>query len=240
MADQSESHELDDLLDMAPLAALDALTELERARVTARLNAADQSVRDAFQAEVAGLRGTLADLSEATAQAPRPELRDELLDRARDDRPTDVSPTSRLRWIAAAAVVLVVGIGGGTVGYAMSRSDEPTQTTAERVFDSADVRTVSGSLATGRASVTFSPSTGAGVLVMNDVPPPDPDKVYQLWLVGPGGARLGGVMTRGDVAPSTTAVLDDLGDATSMAFTVGDATAPELRVGPPVAEILLG
>lgn len=47
-------------------------------------------------------------------------------------------------------------------------------------------------------------------------------------------------MTPEDVAPSTTAVLDDLGDATSMAFTVGDAASPDRRIADPVAEISLG
>lgn len=195
MAETPESNDIDDLLDMAAPMALDALTDIERARVRARLKTADRSVRDAFEAEVAGLRGVLADLSETTSQAPPAELRAELLDQIRAqppgadapgaDGPRGSEPAHRLRWIAAAAAVLVIGVGGGAVGYAMSRTDEPTRTTAERVFDSTDVRTVTGPLATGRASVTYSPSTGAGVLVMNDVPPPDPGKVYQLWLVGP-------------------------------------------------------
>ncbi|MCF8589771.1 anti-sigma factor [Gordonia liuliyuniae] len=231
----------DDLLDLAPLVALDALSESERASVEKRVQRADAMTRRAFDVEVAAVRDTLADIGELTEQAPRAGLRDELLAAAERDRLADRRRASRIRWgAAAAAVAAVIAVGGGVVGYTMSGRDEPTQTTAERVFEATDVRTVSGELAKGRASVTFSPSAGAGVLVMNDVTPPDAGKVYQLWLVGPDGTRLGGVMAPDDVAPSTTVVLDDLGDATAMAFTVGDMATPELRIGPTVSEMSLG
>ncbi|WP_341268496.1 anti-sigma factor [Gordonia malaquae] len=242
MTDMSESNEHDDLLDMAVPYALDALDELGRARVQARVAAADASVRDAFRAEVASVRDVLADLSEATAQSPRAGLRDEVLDRAAQESGRGRRLDSRRpRWIAAAAAAaVVVAIGGGIIGYAASRQEPPSQTTAERVFGADDVRTTTGALASGRASVTYSESAGAGVLVMNDVPPPAAGTVYQLWLVGPNGARLGGVMTPDDVAPSTTATVDDLGDATSIAFTVGDAARPETMISDPVASLPLG
>ncbi|GED99841.1 anti-sigma-K factor RskA [Gordonia spumicola] len=230
----------DDLLDQAVPFALDALTELERARLTARLDSASPIVRDAFAAEVAEIRETLADIAETTALAPPAALRAELVEFARADTGRAASAPSRRRlWAVAAAAAVVIGVGGGVVGYTLSRDPAPAQTTAGRVFGSADVRTTTGTLATGRASVTYSPSTGAGVLVMNDVPPPAAGTVYQLWLVGPSGARLGGVMTRDDVAPSTTATVDDLGDATSIAFTVGDASEPDRMISAPVASLPL-
>jgi len=241
MAEMSESNEHDDLLDMAVPYALDALDELGRARVEARVSAADASVREAFRAEVASVRDVLADLSEATAQSPRAGLRDDILDQAARVDGGRRPDSRRPRWIAAAAAAaVVVAIGGGVIGYAASRQEPPSQTTAERVFGADDVRTTTGSLATGRASVTYSESAGAGVLVMNDVPAPAAGTVYQLWLVGPSGARLGGVMRQGDVAPSTTATVDDLGDATSIAFTVGDASRPETMISDPVASLPLG
>lgn len=241
MTDMTESNEHDDLLDMAVPYALDALDELGRARVEARVAAADASVRDAFRAEVASVRGVLADLSEVTAQPPRAGLRAEILAQAAHVETGRRAASRRPRWIAAAAAAaVVVAVGGGIIGYTASRQDPPTQTTAERVFGATDVRTTTGPLAGGRASVTYSESAGAGVLVMNDVPPPATGTVYQLWLVGPKGARLGGVMKSDDVAPSTTATVDDLGDATSIAFTVGDATRPETMISDPVASLPLG
>lgn len=140
------------------------------------------------------------------------------------------TPRSRALLAAAAAVVLVaVGAAGWVVGQAVSRDDAPAPATAEQVFTARDVRSSTTPVATGRITVTFSDSVGAGVVVMNDVPPPQPGTVYQMWLVGPGAPRSAGTMSDRDVAPSTTAVIPGLRDATALAFTVeppGGSPAP--------------
>ena len=61
----------------------------------------------------------------------------------------------------------------------------PPTSTAEQVFAAPDVRTVSGPIPSGgTATLVFSHEKDAGVLVMNNVPPPKPGTVYQMWLVG--------------------------------------------------------
>jgi anti-sigma-K factor RskA len=62
---------------------------------------------------------------------------------------------------------------------------------------------------------------------MNNVAPPQPGTVYQMWLVDDKGPRSAGTMDAKAVAPSTTAVLPDLGDSEMLAFTVepGDGSA---------------
>ena len=242
MADHDDGDgeaETADLMAMAPLLAIDALPEIDRRRVQRLLAEADDRTREEFAAEVAAARESMAQLSELTATPPPAGLRETITRAAAHDRAA--AGRARWRWAAAAAAVaVVVGIGGGVVGYAVSdRPDEPGQSTSDKVFAAPDVRTISGDVATGRASVTYSASERAGVLVMNDVPPPEPGSVYQLWLVGPDGPRLGGVMTPDDVGPSTTAVVDDLGDATSVAFTVGDADDPDRMISEPIAELEL-
>ena len=136
----------------------------------------------------------------------------------------------RILYLAAAAIVAVaIGAVGWVVGANLSSDNEPQQTTAQQVFDAKDIRTSSGSVATGRATVAYSESADAGVLVMNDVPPPKSGTVYQMWLVGPEGATSAGTMTDKDVAPSTTAVIPHIGNAKSLAFTVeppGGSTTP--------------
>ncbi|GAA3952448.1 anti-sigma factor [Gordonia caeni] len=248
MADDIDgAGEAADLLAMAPLMAIDALPEVDRRRVLRLLAATDDHTRDEFAAEVAAARESMAQLSDLTATPPPAGLRDTVLRHAEQDdaqgAARDGGSTGRSRWrwaAAAAAVAVVVGIGGGLVGYAVSdRPGEPGQSTSDKVFAAPDVRTVSGPVATGQASVTYSSTERAGVLVMNDVPPPEQGTVYQLWLVGPDGPRLGGVMTPNDVGTSTTAVVDDLGDATSVAFTVGDADEPERMISEPIAELPL-
>jgi probable F420-dependent oxidoreductase len=55
---------------------------------------------------------------------------------------------------------------------------------------------------------------------MNNVPPPQPGTVNQMWLVGDKGPQSAGTMDAKAVAPSTTAVLPDLGTSRAVSFTV--------------------
>jgi len=68
--------------------------------------------------------------------------------------------------------------------------------------------------------VVFSRDMNAGVLVMNNVPPPSQGTVYQMWLVGDKGPLSAGTMNTTAVTPSTTAMLPNLGDSSMLAFTV--------------------
>lgn len=241
------SDDRDDLRDLAPLIALDAVDDVERARIRKAVEQADEADRRAYEDELAAVRETAVNLSEATAVEPPPQLRERILS-ALDAKPaadadTAASPSRarrRLRpAVAAAAAAVVLGVGG-VVGYMVADRNEPASPSqAEQIFAAPDVRTTTGTVAGGRATVTYSPSAGEGVLVMNDVPRPEPGTIYQMWLLGPSGPRLAGTMSEDDVAPSTTAVITDLRGATSVAFTVGDAAKPDEMIGDPVAELPL-
>ncbi|WP_287001264.1 MULTISPECIES: anti-sigma factor [Gordonia] len=164
--------------------------------------------------------GARADLSRWSSRSGAPA----------EDRVETTPRNRRILYLAAAAVVAVaIGAVGWVVGANLSSNNEPQQTTAQQVFDAKDIRTSSGSVATGRATVAYSESADAGVLVMNDVPPPKSGTVYQMWLVGPEGATSAGTMTDKDVAPSTTAMIPHIGNAKALAFTVeppGGSTTP--------------
>ena len=89
------------------------------------------------------------------------------------------------------------------------------------MFVADDVRTVSGAMpAGGTATVVYSREKNAGVLVMNNVPPPSSGTVYQMWLMGDNGAKLAGTMDAMAVAPSTTAVIREIGKSNALAFLV--------------------
>ena len=107
----------------------------------------------------------------------------------------------------------MVGVAAFGVGVLM-RPSAPS-TVAEQVLAAPDVRTVSGSLGGGTATVMFSRDRNAGVLVMNNVPPPSPGTVYQMWLIDAKGPTSAGTMDTAAVAPSTKATLDHLGASTS-------------------------
>ena len=77
------------------------------------------------------------------------------------------------------------------------------------------------------------------MLVMNNVPPPAPGTVYQMWLIDDAGPHSAGTMDTKAVAPSTTAVLPDLGDSTTLAFTVEPGSGSAQPTTPIFAELPL-
>jgi len=238
-----------DLLEMAVPYALHALSDTERDDIESQIATAGLPAIDAFYDEVRAVRETMAVVSAADAEEPPADLRRRLLTIVADD-PTDdrvqALPTRRRRsvWLSAAAA-LVIGLGALGVGLSL-RPPPPLPSTAQppstvaQVFEAPDVHTVSGAIpAGGTATVVFSRDRDAGVLVMNDVPPPSPGTVYQMWLINSAGATLAGTMDAESVAPSTTAVLEDLGDSTKLAFTVEPGSGSTRPTGQLIAELPL-
>lgn len=215
-----------DLGALAAPYALHALSESERADVDSRIATAPPAVAQAFADEVRDVRETMAVVSAATAAEPPAELRARLLAEVGNVKPAPVQqlrPPARARsWqriALAAAAVLAVGLGALGIGIALRPTYSPS--TAEQVFAAPDVRTVSGDIpGGGTATVVFSRDKDAGVLVMNNVTPPQPGTVYQMWLIDGEGPHSAGTMDPQAVAPSTTAVLPGLGDSRTLAFTV--------------------
>ncbi|GAC69260.1 anti-sigma factor [Gordonia soli] len=155
---------------------------------------------------------------------------------------TELRPRRRQTVYLAAATVAAVAIGavGWVIGVSTGSSDDPARSPAEQVFAAGDARSASGSVGGGEATVTFSDSANAGVLVMRDVPPPKAGTVYQMWLRHPSGVVSAGTMSDKDVSPTTTAVLTDLDDATALAFTVEPPGGSPQPTGAIVAELPLG
>jgi anti-sigma-K factor RskA len=210
-----------DLLALATPYALHAMSESERADIDRRVAAAPADVAQAFADEVRAIRETMAVVSAATAVEPPQQLRDRVLAEVSADPVRQLRPRAR-RWrtaALAAAAVLVVGLGALGVGLALRPAPAPS--TAEQVLAAPDVRAVTGEIPTGgTATVVFSREKNAGVLVMNNVAPPAPGTVYQMWLIDNQGPHSAGTMDAKAVAPSTTAVLPELGDSQALAFTV--------------------
>jgi Anti-sigma-K factor rskA len=230
-----------DLIALATPYALHALTDAELADVERQLAAAPPEVAAAFAEEVRAVRETMAVVSAATAVEPPAPLRDRLLATVSDDPVRQLSSKRATRWrttILSAAAVLAIGLGALGVGIAMR--PPPVTSTAEQVFAASDVRTVSGELpGGGTATLVFSHEKDAGVLVMNNVPPPRPGTVYQMWLVGDKGPESAGTMDAKAVAPSTTAVLPDLGSSKALAFTVEPGSGSAEPTSPAFAELPL-
>lgn len=228
-----------ELLSLATPYALHALTDAEVAGIDRQLADTAPDIAESFAAEVRAVRETMATLASVTAAEPPDHLRAAVLGRIADDN-VRALPRSRRRSSAVlgAAAAVVIGLGALGVGYALRPAATPT--TAEEVFAAPDVRTISGEVpGGGTATVVFSREREAGVLVMNNVPPPQPGTVYQMWLVGPDGPSSAGTMDAAAVAPSTTAVLPDLGSSRTLAFTIEPAGGSTQPTSPAFAELPL-
>ena len=223
-----------ELLELATAYALHAVSDAERADIDRRVSSAPSAVAAAFDNEVRAVRETMATVSAATAAEPPAHLRAATLAAVKSD-------TSRyLRWrtaILASAAAIIVGLGAFGIGVLTRPSASPT--VADQILAAPDVRTVSRPLATGTATVMFSRDRNAGVLVMNNVPPPSPGTVYQMWLLGAKGPTSAGTMGTAAVAPSTTATLTNLGSSTALAFTVEPGTGSAQPTSAILAELPL-
>ncbi|OBJ54005.1 anti-sigma factor [Mycobacterium asiaticum] len=226
-----------ELLELATPYALHAMSDAERADIDARLAAAPGPLAAAFHEEVRAVRETMALVASTNAAEPPDRLRAAVLAGAASAKP-DASRQTRWRnTILAAAAAVVIGLGAFGLGTLTRPPAKPTM--AEQVLAAPDVRTVSRPLGPGTATVMFSRDRNAAVLVMNNVPPPAPGTVYQMWLVGANGPTSAGTMGTAAVSPSTKAMLDDLGSATGLAFTVEPGTGSAQPTGTMLAELPL-
>ena len=227
-----------DLIALATPYALHAMSESELADVDRLVAAAPADVAQAFAEEVRAIRETMAVVSAATAVDPPQQLRDRVLAEVSGDPVRELKPRVRpwQRAVLAAAAALVIGLGAFAVGLAL----RPAPSMAEQVLAAPDVQTVSGGIPSGgTATVVFSREKNAGVLVMNDVAPPAAGTVYQMWLIDDQGPHSAGTMDAAAVAPSTTAVLPDLGDSQTLAFTVEPGSGSSQPTTPIFAELPL-
>lgn len=223
-----------ELLELATPYALHAVSGAERAAIDRQLAAAPPSVAEAFRNEVRTVHETMTAVSAATAAEPPSRLRTAVLAAVQPD------VTRQSRWraaILAAAAAIVVGLAAFGAGIALRPTAQPTM--AEQIMASSDVRTVSGQLAGGTATVLFSRHMDAGVLVMNNVPPPAPGTVYQMWLIGDNGPTSAGTMNTAAVAPSTTDTLTDLGHSSALAFTIEPGNGSPQPTGKILAKLPL-
>lgn len=182
----------------------------------------------------------MAVVSESTAAEPPEQLRDRLLASLSAPAAHELRPGSA-RWRTAA--LGAAGRGGDRPRRRRGGADAtPTAGTvhrrggvrrAERPYCVRPIPTG------GTATFVFSRERNAGVLVMNNVAAPAPGSVYQMWLVDDGGAHSAGTMDAQAVAPSTTAVLPDIGTSNALAFPVELGAGSTVPTGPLVAELPL-
>ncbi|MGW6693894.1 anti-sigma factor [Rhodococcus sp. NPDC054953] len=245
---ESNADDEHDLLDLAHVYALDAVSEADRTEIAGRLGAAAPHTARAFARIVADTHETMALVAAGDAAAPPPELRERLL-RAIDTEPAgrvDDELTDRrtqrrrriTRAVLAAAAAVVVGIG---TTVAIRQFDRPTSLpTVEQVLASPDARTRTTEVAGGSITLSSSEQANAVVVEMSDVPPPPDGHVYQMWFVPDSGApRSAGTMSAATMPPPGGEVIPALDSAAAVAVTVEPGTGSTQPTGAPVVTIPL-
>ncbi|MDI9951730.1 anti-sigma factor [Rhodococcus sp. NM-2] len=217
----------DELVGMAYPYALDALDDSERRELDTDLATTDEDTRSTFTDEVRRIREAFAVVSAVGAVDPPPRVRTRVLDEVRQSAsgPTSLTErrTRRRRWQVAVAAAAAVGVlAGGTV-IVRQLTEGPAPTVAEQVLDASDVHSSTSAIAAGgSATANYSKSQDAVVFVLDGVAPPSADTVYQLWLMPASGDAPvpAGTLSPGEVQPTTTIVLDDVGSMSKLAVTV--------------------
>lgn len=243
----------DELLSLAGAFALDAVGDDERDSIESALGNAPVAVRDEFHHRVREYHEALADHSQSTEESAPDHLLERILESIADADDSAAPEAGaqaseavsmadarrrRRRRLAgvvagAAAAAVVVAAGGIAIGHQWNGSGE--EPTAGQVVAAGDVRTAVTDVAGGTATVVYSRNADAAVLVMNDVAPPKPDTVYQLWLMGEGHPPASvGMMDAAAVAPSTQVVVEDIDTSTALGISVepsGGSPQPTTVVG---------
>ncbi|MEV6831725.1 anti-sigma factor [Amycolatopsis sp. NPDC051102] len=171
--------------------ALDAVSDVDRAEFERHLGECA-----ACREEVAELRATGARLAVAAAVDPPPSLKLLVLaDVARTRQLPPKVPVAR-RLSRAKTWQLRVSLFGAAAAAAVAVVFGVTTTPApvDSVLDAPDASAIQG-VGQGHATLVVSRSRNQAVLLASDLPALDAGHVYQVWLIGTGGARSAGLMT---------------------------------------------
>ncbi|MET9001182.1 anti-sigma factor [Amycolatopsis sp. NPDC004169] len=213
--------------------ALDAVSDVERAEFERHLGECA-----ACRQEVAELRATGARLGVAAAVDPPPQLKLLVLaDAARTRQlPPQLPVVRRLSraktWqvrvslFGAAAAALVAVLLGVTA----------TPAPVDSVLSAPDAAAIEGT-GEGHATLVVSRSRHQAVLLASDLPALDAGHVYQVWLLGGGGARSAGLMT--SEASQRMLVADLPADVDRIGITVEPAGGSAGPTTPAVTRISL-
>lgn len=249
-----------DLLDLAPLYALDAVDEQERTTIEERLARADRAVAARFHDTVDRTHDVLAELSRLDATPPPPELEGRVLaalDRAIAQHPDPrtgggtsgprsigSAPGARrfsgrqLGWLATAAAVLVAAVVGVSVLAGRGDDDGGGQITAAEVVEQPDARAATVAVESGGTlTVNSSSALGAAAISFASMPELPADRDYQLWLIPEPGST-----------PQPGAVVPESGDrevvaryaaGNTIAITVEPTGGSATPSGSPIAAMVM-
>jgi len=245
----------DDLRELLPAWALDAVTPEEAAAVD-RAVAADPALAE----EARALREVAALLAVGASETPPAALRADVLDRIgrtpqdgtgartpQDGTGTDeddgvvvdlarVRARRRDRWLVAAVLLAAAAVPGVIAVQQHERAtqaEEQLTTVAEALAEPGAQLLAADVAGGGRAVAVVGSDTS--VFSARDLPSLTSEEVYQLWVVDDGGARSAGVLTV--AAGQASAELADLPDGATIAMTVEPAGGSVQPTSDPVVAL---
>ncbi|KAA0017076.1 anti-sigma factor [Antrihabitans cavernicola] len=240
------------LLSLAYAYALDAIGDVERTDIEARLQAAPPRTRQEFERAVAEVRETMARAASAATTTPPAALRPRILDavdrECHDFRTEEAADgiqlprlaehrtAKKLRWrFAAAAAVAAVAVG--VAGAIPKIADSGGET--EQVLVARDSHTVTSDfIGGGTATVTYSHEQNAAVVRFDGISAPAVGTTYQMWLFD-GPAHSAGIVSAADLAADNRRVVENIGNATAFAVTIEQAGGSNVPTGNPIATVSL-
>ncbi|WP_122260671.1 anti-sigma factor [Ornithinimicrobium cerasi] len=215
----TEQDGTEDMHDLAPAYAVDALDPAERARFETHLTSCPGCA-----ALVQELQEAAVELSAGLEAEPPAALRARVLEAVRieaahvdgghvDDVVVPLRPAHRAqgpsrrrggRWLTAAAAAAAVVVAG-VWGVSELRPDDP----AQQVVSASDAREYSATTSVGTVTVISSSTRDAAVLRLpDDVEPPPAGSVYQAWFVGTDGSARSAGLLPAEVLESGEVVLE--------------------------------
>ncbi|MEY9931771.1 anti-sigma factor RsiW [Catenulispora sp. GP43] len=139
-----------------------------------------------------------------------------------------------LGWGVATGLAAAVAVLGVQVNDQQGRIDQADQraTSISALLAAPDVHTGSVVISTGgTGTVVVSRSHDEAAITVSGLTEPAPGKAYQLWMMGPSGARSGGVLPAGT---SDSVLAHGLGDAQTIGLTVEPAAGSAQPTTAPV------
>jgi anti-sigma-K factor RskA len=213
--------------------ALDAVSGTDRAEFERHLGRCA-----ACRQEVAELRATGARLAVAAAVDPPPELKLAVLAAVARTRQLPpkvpvVRELSRARtWRLRLSLVGAAAAAVAAVVFGVATAPAPV----DSVLDAPDAAAIQG-VGQGHATLVVSRSRNQAVLLASDMPALDAAHVYQVWLLGAGGARSAGLMA--SAASQRMLVAELPPDVDRIGITVEPAGGSPGPTGPAVTRISL-
>jgi len=175
--------------DMLPALVLGCLEPRERARVSRHLESCA-----ACRSRLAGYEELVASLSLAAPRAEPPRaLRRRILQQAvRGASRARGWPLPRLAWTLAAAALLVLSLGFNLVLW---QRVTRLETVSAMLPGQIAVLAATEAAAGARGLLLFGSEVNEATLVVEDLPPLDSGRQYQLWLIREGQRTSGGVFS---------------------------------------------